>query len=227
MHDASDENNSNLGWLGLREMPNEQIDWQYLLLLDEGFVCICVTPNGPADHAGVQNGDYLRSINGTSWDEYRDTHPQIGHPAALEIHRRGIGGLIIELLHEPPPGQTRARRRKLQAALCGPEVDHKDRLQWFECILRHTELSHLATRVAGLIAFKYWNRKTGNAFPAHLTLSKDCNCGKSSVQRALSELYHHGFLRIFSGSKAGGSNRYRLSHPALPTYGRIPKRRNS
>ena len=227
MHDFSNENDTNLGWLGLAEMPNEQIDWQYLLGLDEGFVCISVTPNGPADQAGVQNCDFLRSINGIPWDTYRDTRPQVGTPAVLEIHRRGVGGLIVELLHEPHHGQTPACRRKLQAALCGTEVDHNDRLKWYECVLRHTKLPHLATRLAGLIAFKYWNRKTGNAFPSHATLSKDCNCGKSSVQRALSELYHHGFLRIFSGSKAGGSNRYRLSHPVLPTDGRIPKRRKS
>lgn len=211
-------------WLGLEEMPLGDVDWQYRIDLGDGVVCVRVAAGGPADRAGIKTGDFLISINGKSWDEYNDTIPNVGEPALLDLHRRDSPPLSFHFLHEGIPCRRQPRRRRLPMFLSGAEVDHLYRNKWFADLSLNPKIKDRAVRVAGLLAFKYYSRKTRDAYPSLATLAEDCDCSVSSIQRAVQNLYEYGLIRILSGSKKGGSNRYRLCHPAVPCGGIIPMR---
>jgi hypothetical protein len=94
-----------------------------------------------------------------------------------------------------------------------------DKLAWLEQIACDPDLSILAKAVAMVIAVRYLNRESGDAWPAVETLATDVGRGKTQIHEALKALELRGHLQItLTAGGKGQTNRYR---PFLKTGGQI------
>ena len=67
--------------------------------------------------------------------------------------------------------------------------------------------------MATLIATKFVNGESGDAWPSCETMARHLEICKKTVDRAISALVAHGYLERKSGGGSGRSNRYRMRHP--------------
>lgn len=86
------------------------------------------------------------------------------------------------------------------------------RLIWVGAICEVPALSN-ALRVATLLANKYLNSKTGEAWPSMETMAADLGVDVRTVRRWIKNLVEGGFLQIRSGKGRNGTNRYRMRFP--------------
>jgi len=94
------------GWIGINMEPNEEAG---------GVVLTWISPDSPAEAAGLKEGDLLRSLNGVPYDEaneeklkqeYKSFRP--GKTATFGIERNGEAmEIAVEL--EPMPDEILAK----------------------------------------------------------------------------------------------------------------------
>lgn len=85
---------------------------------------------------------------------------------------------------------------------------------WLEALSVDRNLTALDCRVAIRIS-KYLNWKKHYAWPSQERLANDIDCTKRAVQFSLRRLSNFGYLRILSGSKRAGTNRYFILIPTV------------
>ena len=82
------------------------------------------------------------------------------------------------------------------------------RLEWLERVARDPACRGLPTAVAVQLAARYFNSKTGRAWPKVATLASALTANRRSVQRALDVLVEAGHLERELGGGAGRTNSY-------------------
>lgn len=83
---------------------------------------------------------------------------------------------------------------------------------WLEAISVDSNLTALDCRLAIRIS-RYLNWKKHCAWPSQERLANDIDCTKRAVQFSLRRLSNFGYLKILSGSRRAGTNRYFIEIP--------------
>jgi serine protease Do len=96
------------GWLGVTVQPlDEDLAKSFGLSAAEGAMVSNVVPDGPADHAGVQQGDIILSVDGAKVADSRDLTRKVGalavgRSAKLDVLRAGAHrGLTVKMAERP------------------------------------------------------------------------------------------------------------------------------
>jgi hypothetical protein len=84
-----------------------------------------------------------------------------------------------------------------------------NRLRWIEQVLTDSQITPFARVVGAIVATRYLNRETGEAWPSHDRLGRDCGGTPEGVRKAILALEGRGYLAV-ERSKGRSSNRYRL-----------------
>ena len=92
------------------------------------------------------------------------------------------------------------------------------KLMWLEAVARDRKLSRGAVVVAVLLACRYFNAESGEAWPSGRTLARDLGMTLANVQIGVARLIEAGFLRKRSGGPRT-TNRY-----SIPRRWRAPER---
>ena len=99
------------------------------------------------------------------------------------------------------------------------------KLGWLEQVSFDPDLSHFAVRVATVLAVRWLNQKTGEAWPAQETLAQATGATADGVRKAVLQLEAGGHMTIKRGAGRGQSSRYR---PVIkPAKSRVNPRRPS
>src|SRR5713101_8041976 len=153
------------GYLGLNEMT-QAVNWQLALDLGRGVARVMVAPRSPAKKAGIASGDYVVSINGTTFEAFSAKPPPVGAVALVKVFREGKGFLLFDatLAEEPLPKAAR-RIPPIKSVPCGAPVTRGERLKWLSRITGDPRLSPRDKAVAARLALYYLNR-CGEAYPA-------------------------------------------------------------
>src|ERR1700687_4771062 len=77
------------GWLGLEVLDGNAVDWKTVVALGEGTVCVRVAARCSARKEGLRTKDYVRSINGASFETFHAAGLQIGAKAIIKAWRDG------------------------------------------------------------------------------------------------------------------------------------------
>jgi DNA-binding transcriptional regulator YhcF (GntR family) len=85
-------------------------------------------------------------------------------------------------------------------------------LKWIEALILDRKMRN-ASHVGVLLATKFINGKTGEAWPSCETLARNLGISKKTVDRAISALVAHGYVERESGGGRRRSNRYKLRFP--------------
>ncbi|WP_246684159.1 MULTISPECIES: helix-turn-helix domain-containing protein [unclassified Mesorhizobium] len=96
------------------------------------------------------------------------------------------------------------------------EKASKARLDWIDAIALDKRVSAHAFRLAHVLQSRFYNEKTGYAWPAQKTLAKLLDTNERQARYWISELAKAGLLDVKRGGN-GQSNRYRLT--GSPTAG--------
>ncbi|HVY83853.1 MAG TPA: Do family serine endopeptidase [Caulobacterales bacterium] len=102
------------GWLGVTIQPlDDDIAHSLGLPNTHGALVANVTPDGPAQRAGIQQGDVILRLNGHDVSDSRELTQlvgasEIGHPAQLDILRAGQRRTLSVRLAERPSEQQLA-----------------------------------------------------------------------------------------------------------------------
>jgi DNA-binding MarR family transcriptional regulator len=102
---------------------------------------------------------------------------------------------------EAAQGASRGQRAAISA---------QDKLQWLLLVTLDKRASS-ALRVATLLATKYLNRESGEAWPALETIAQDLGVDRKTASRAVDRLVSLVYLSKEPGGGRRCSNRYRLS----------------
>jgi hypothetical protein len=94
-----------------------------------------------------------------------------------------------------------------------PAVSAQAKLQWLEIVASDAKAAS-AARAAIILATKYINRETGEAWPSLDTLAKDLGANRKTAVRALNSLVARGHLAKEPGGGRRRSNTYRLRFSA-------------
>jgi len=100
------------------------------------------------------------------------------------------------------------------------------KLDWLDELAADRRVSNLAFRVGYVIASKYLNRRTHDAWPAIQTLAADVSVSERAIQKALRELENLDYLRIVKGGGRGRTNRYELNRPKGEAYDTLSARKD-
>jgi hypothetical protein len=207
-------NPSEIGWLGV-EILQDAVDWPLCAELGDGTVRVRVLGN-PAKKAGLQNGDYVISVNGISLQTFLGSHPAVGATAILKVCRETPHGQLVQqsievtLVRPPRPGSQRPTTLTVP---CGARVQRKERFRWLAQVsgpspmLRPLDKA-IATRLLTYYCDRSAGDDCGNAYPSHATLAAEQNVSVRALQRSLAALHDSGLLEIRSGKKQGRSNVY-------------------
>jgi hypothetical protein len=84
------------------------------------------------------------------------------------------------------------------------------KLQWLDAIAEDRQIPHLAFRLAYVIASKYLNRNSGEAWPSHQTLANDLDVNEKTVRLNIAVLAKANRLRVTSGRGRGNTNIYEI-----------------
>lgn len=90
------------------------------------------------------------------------------------------------------------------------------RLQWLATIASSPKYSRLQVQVAGLLAWRYSDARTGKTFVGVKELKTEIGAQKRAVQGALLALLDDGFLEKTAGHAPGRPVTYRLVLPTTP-----------
>jgi biotin operon repressor len=90
-----------------------------------------------------------------------------------------------------------------------PDTYTADRLAWLEQVALDAELGHLAARTATVLALRYLNRETGDAWPSQETLASDLSVTSRAIRTAIGQLSGHGHLTVQVRTGTRTSSRYR------------------
>jgi PDZ domain/Helix-turn-helix domain len=207
---------SELGWHGI-QILHHPVDWPLCYQLGDGTVCVRVDPGSPARKAGLKTGDYLISVNGTTFEAFSEGRPIAGTTAVIKAFRKGAGVQYLEavLIARPSPRPVTTRLCR-PAIPCGRPVERNGKLKWLALVSRKSTLTPLDKAIATLLMTYYCNRK-GDAYPSHATLARINNVCVRSVQRSISNLHRHGLLSVASRKKEGRSNLYSPCFPEEPS----------
>jgi DNA-binding MarR family transcriptional regulator len=88
----------------------------------------------------------------------------------------------------------------------------QQKFEWLMAVAADRRLRGLPVSVAVVLAARYFNAKSGEAWPSMATLAKDLNVHWRSVQRSVRKLEDARYLRVSSGS-GRASNTYRMHTP--------------
>jgi predicted transcriptional regulator len=94
----------------------------------------------------------------------------------------------------------------------GRAFSAQEKLKWLEMLCLEREV-HGALRVGALLATKFVNGKSGEAWPSLNTMARHLGVDRRTVVRAIQKLDTSGYLERRSGKGRAGSNRYRLRFP--------------
>ena len=88
---------------------------------------------------------------------------------------------------------------------------------WVQAVALDTDLSHGACRLATLLAHKYADRDTGEAWPSFERLADDLSSNSRTISRYVSELEAMGWITVDRGRYRGKSSVYRLCLDRAPS----------
>jgi hypothetical protein len=160
------------GWLGL-EIKDQAVDWNVILALGDGAVCVRVPVSSPARKAvpiGLMTGDFVISLNGKSYSVFHDADvPPIGSKVAVKAVRTGVViWTEITVGRKPRP----ITKTLPPAVPCGAPVKRKERLQWLMRVTGQSGLTPLDKALAARLMVRYVNRD-GIAYPGIDRLAGD------------------------------------------------------
>jgi hypothetical protein len=84
----------------------------------------------------------------------------------------------------------------------------RDRLAWLQQVAADADLPPLASRVAIMLATRYFNRESRSAWPAIATLAVDLGAAPRSIQRTIAALAPR-HLSVATGGGRSSTNEYR------------------
>src|SRR5215475_4931669 len=152
---TASENPVALGYLGLKEMTHA-VNWQLALDLGDGVARVMVAPRSPAKKAGIASGDYVVSINGTTFEAFSAKRPPVGAVALVKVFREGKGFLLFDaMLSEQPRPKTPQRTPLIESAPCGAPAARGGRLKWLSGIAGDPRLSPRDKAIATRLALYY------------------------------------------------------------------------
>ncbi|WP_421850616.1 helix-turn-helix domain-containing protein [Oricola sp.] len=105
------------------------------------------------------------------------------------------------------------RRSKRPSAGSAPFTSRK--LLWLETVATDANLNHASVRVAAVLALRYLNSTSGQAFPSQSKLAADIGVTEITIRRALPPLVEAGYLTKKRGG-SGRANRYKIAFPDAP-----------
>jgi hypothetical protein len=207
------ERQAGAGWLGLHR-TDSQIDFALLMRIGADAVKITVTHGGPADDAGVRSGDYLVSINGSTFREYMAAPSPPGRPVVVKVYRPGIGDGLFEIKTLERTTRKAVFTKPSKPIAPGRCVERNERLQWLGRVSGRPHLGTVGIAVAARLVSYYCSKSQNRAWPKHRSIAADLGISVPSVKRGIEALRYDGFLSIRSGKNAGGSNSYVMTWPA-------------
>ena len=86
----------------------------------------------------------------------------------------------------------------------------RNRLAWLDAIIRDSNVTHFAFRVAYVIS-GFINRERGYAWPGQATIAGLLESTRRGVQKAIDNLVERGYLEVHIGGGRGHANEYRMS----------------
>jgi membrane-associated protease RseP (regulator of RpoE activity) len=214
------------GYLGLEQMTHA-VDWRLVRDLDGDASRVAVAPRSPARKAGIRSGDYVVSINGSTFEAFNANPPPVGAVALVKVFRAGTGFLLFDAtLTDKPLPKPAQRSRAFASTSCGQPVARNDRFKWLSRTTGDPRLSPRDKALAARLVVYYLNRG-GEAFPAHNTIATELGASVSSVKRSIENLRRAGLLHVVSGRIQGRSNRYSLCWPAEHASNVVPIHREN
>lgn len=196
------------GYLGLTRRSFE-VDQKSVL---EHGPCVWVTPYSPAWKAGLRNGDFITSINGSDCDKFDPARKTAGEPFRIVAWRPRFGKLTFfgQLAAAPKPRPTPSWLNH-PAMPAGKAVNRNERSVFVQgYISKHPHLKAIDTRLLTLL-LNYEGAK--GIFPKRNTLAKDLSCSLSTLDRSIRRCMHEGALVVDSGKSRRKSNKYFVTWP--------------
>ncbi len=200
------DNQANAGYLGLRVRTIE-LDQKLTALYGPS---ILVIRSSPAAKAGLRSGDYIRSINDLSYEEYHRAMPPVGTLFEIHIWRRGVGELrFAGVLEKPPKERRKEEWEQRPATMPGRPVRKDERPVFMDFISKDPGLKLDVRYLTVLLNHDGYL----GIYPKRRTLAKELSCSLSTVSRCQRRCIHRGVLEVFSGKRRRTSNTYVVSWP--------------
>lgn len=90
----------------------------------------------------------------------------------------------------------------------------RDRFDWMQQIIADPARSGTAKLIAAILATRFANAETGEAYPSKATLAAAVGRSERMVQIAIREMENAGWLAVSRGRGRGRSSTYSLAFPA-------------
>jgi hypothetical protein len=195
------------GYLGLRERTME-LDYKLMAMYG---TCVLVLPRSPAAVAGLKSGDYIRSINDLSYEEFHRRMPPAGTLFEIHYWRPRAGELrACGLLEKPPKERRKEWWEQWGATMPGRPVRKDERPVFMNFTSKDQRLQHVDFRyLAILIDYDGYF----GIFPKRKTIANALECSLSTVSRCQCRCSYRGVLEVVSGKRHRSSNTYLVTWP--------------
>jgi hypothetical protein len=195
------------GYLGLRECTME-LDYKLMAMYG---TCVLVLPRSPAAVAGLRSGDYIRSINDRSYEEFHRNPPPAGTPFEIHYWRPKAGERIAcGLLGKLPKERQTEWWEKWSATMPGRPVRKDERPVYMDFISKDKRLQHVDFRYLTILL--NYDGYCG-IFPMRKTIANALECSLSTVSRCQRRCSYRGVLEVVSGKRHRSSNTYLVTWP--------------
>ncbi len=195
------------GYLGLTERSID-VDWKSVR---EHGPSVIVPPFSPAWRSGLRSGDFIKSINGHSYDDFHASIPIVGTRFEIVAWRPGFGEFTARgELRQAPKLRSPSSQTRLPTTPCGRPVAKKERPVFHGYISKHRNLTARDTRL--LSRLLDYDGPNG-IFPRRGRLAHELQCSLSTLDRSIRRSCQQGVLRVESGKSRHTSNRYVVTWP--------------
>jgi hypothetical protein len=190
------------GYLGLRPRTME-LDYKLIAMYGP---CVLVMPRSPAAIAGLKSGDYIRSINDLTYEEFHKAMPPAGTPFEVHFWRPGCGEFrAFGALEKPPKERRKEWWEQWAATAPGRPVRKDERPVFMDFTSKDKRLTHVDCRyLTILLNYEGYS----GIFPKRRTIAEALNCSLSTVSRCQRRCSFRGVLEVFSGKRGRSSNSY-------------------
>jgi hypothetical protein len=196
------------GYLGLLERQIE-VDWKAVA---EHGPCVIVRLQSPAWSAGLRSDDFIRAINGISFEEFHAALPPPGTPFQIVAWREDHGELVVHGKLGTIPALSRSARWRPRPRKTGKRLEKKERPPFIqEFLAKHPRLEAIDVRLM-ILLINYDGHR--GIIPSRGRLARDMHCSRSTVDRAIARCRAEGILRVESGKHLRRPNTFFVSWPA-------------